>query len=140
MADSAPSVARRTVVVAVASALLGAGATALVLTHPFTDEGRLLSSPFGAGHRVGPPIVDGRVLPGWARHRDTNEDDGQNGQDQRHEDDRSDGWKHGGLPLGWSHGDKSGWKGGSTPPGWAHHKDKRLDRHDRSTDEHHHDR
>ena len=92
--DAARMVTPRRAASLALAALLGAGATLLVVTQPFTDEGggglRLLGSqaPDGPGH----PAAPGQpAKPGHA------------------------------IPPGWSHGNKNGWQGGSVPPGWAKH-------------------
>ncbi len=95
--------ARRAVSGAVVSALLGASAATLVMTHPFTDEGDGGLRLLGTHHARG--ASDGHPPPGWS-----------------HGDDRDqDGWRGNGVPPGWSHGDKDGWKGSGVPPGWSRH-------------------
>jgi hypothetical protein len=74
---------RRAVSLALVSALLGAGATLLVVKHPFTDEGglRLLGSH-------GPGRADSGVPPGWSHGDKT-------------------GWRGGSVPPGWAKHDRS---------------------------------
>jgi hypothetical protein len=117
MSQGAQVPAGRAVVAVLLAGLLGAAASVLVVTHPFTDEGDRDGLRLLGDHSGGPPgqrsfsgVPGEHVPPGWDRGD-------------------KDGWHGQSVPPGWSQGDKDGWHGQSVPPGWWKHGED-GERHD----------